>query len=85
MNLQNIKNKYIKTDLAQKLYSKLKELWNDDNFDTGIVVGCETDENIQKMLNFIETKNPTMKEIMFYSDELNRQLNNKNSLQENNN
>ena len=51
MDLQNIKNKYIKSELAHKLYSKLKELWDDDNFDTGIVVGCETYENIQKNNN----------------------------------
>ena len=54
MNLQKIKDKYIQTELAQKLYSKLKEIRNNDNFATGVVVNCETDENIQKMLNFIE-------------------------------
>ena len=72
MDLKEIKKKYIKTPLAKKLYKKLKGLWDNDNFDTGVIVGCETDKNIQKMLDFIETNNPTMKEIVFYSDKLNK-------------
>ena len=76
MDLKRVQNNYIKTDLAQKLYATLKSLRDNDNFATGVIVNCETDENIQKMLNFIETKNPSPKEILFYSVELDKKSNN---------
>lgn len=72
MNLQVIKNNYIKSELAQKLYANLKELLNDENFTTGVVVNCETDENIKKMLSYMENKNPTPKEILLYSIKLDK-------------
>lgn len=64
MTLKELKKTYIKTTLAKKLYSKLKEIWNDENFDLGVIINCETDDNIKKMLYFIKNYSLTPKEIL---------------------
>lgn len=74
-SLEIVKQEYIKTDLARKLFSKLQALYNHDYFAVGVVSLCETDNNIQKMLDFIEAKNPTMNETLFYTDGFDKERN----------
>ena len=72
MELQDLKNKYVKTKLAKELFSKIKEISGDEQFTLGVIINCETDKNIKRMINLIKKKTPTMKEILLYSIELDK-------------
>lgn len=46
---------YLVNDTNKKLYSLLKNIWDNDEFVLGIMDHCETDENQQKMIDVIES------------------------------
>lgn len=46
---------YLVNDINRKLYSLLKNIWDNDEFVFGIMDHCETDDQQQKMIDVIES------------------------------
>lgn len=58
------KEKLIKTPTGETLYKKLLSIWDNEHFIIGIFAMLKTDEQKQKLLNFLEEENVTDSEII---------------------
>lgn len=58
------KEKLIKTPTGENLYKKLLSIWDNEHFIIGVFAMLKTDEQKQKLLDFIEEENITDDEII---------------------
>lgn len=58
------KEKIIKTPIGETLYKKLLSIWDNEHFIIGVFAMVKTDEQKQKLLDFIDGENITDDEII---------------------
>ncbi len=58
------REKIIKTELDEKLFKLLLDSWDNEEFIIGVFQDLETQENKQKLINFIEEENETNSDVI---------------------
>lgn len=54
-NLSELKLKLVKTEKAEELYKKLKEIWDNEHFTIGILSHLDNEDKKQKMIDILDS------------------------------
>ena len=52
--IDEYKPRLVKTQIGEKLFDLLKNIWDDEHFIIGVMGGLKTDEQKQKMIDILE-------------------------------
>jgi len=66
------KDVYLKTDTNKKLYSLLKNIWDNEEFILGIMTFCFSEEQQQKMIDVINSGVDNKNEITLWAISISR-------------
>ncbi len=74
-----MKNKYLirenYTDLGKQVFDRIKNIWDDKDFIIGTMLELNTEDKLQKMLDFlIKTKTTNSDDVIPYSIKIDRGL-----------